>query len=398
MRMPMAVLAASLLVACGDDGGGGGGGMPDAPMALRYPISFQVRGDMPHLLAFADDDGTWNPIVTNPQGAYMISATNRHAIAMVCGSDVVGYRTQVTQRTRFDDDPFFFCFNGSDTTTQFFAVTGQMMQPGEVQMLDRDEGTTSPWAFELMVSADTHDLIAFGESMVLLQRNISVTTAMTLPAVDLAQGGAAYATTPVLLEGVLCDETVETTASIFTGNDFADYVRSGSTLYEVPSSLLGPTDFQFAEIRATTATTSRSASIDTMGSTPMVTLMPRLSGIEFSANGATWSELPDSTASVRLFSSNASEYLSIEASGGYLAGDTELGVTLDIPGYDDAWRLTGRLFYTFVAYDDEGGSSDFSSSSTSARQVLPAETASRLRMDRERSARSGAAAAARARR
>jgi hypothetical protein len=396
MRMSMAVLAASSLVACGDDGGGGGV-TPDAPMELRYPISFEVRGEMPLLLAFADDDGTWTPIVPNPQGDYMISATNRHAIVMVCGSDVVGYRTEVAQRTRFDDDPFFFCYNGGGTS-QFVAVTGQMLQPGEVQMLARDEGTASPWTFELMVLADTHDLVAFGESMVLLRRNISVTAAMTLPDVDLTQGGAAYATTPVLLDNVLGDETVETVASIFTGNDIADYVRSGSTLYEVPSSLLGPTDFQFAEIRATTATTSRSASIDTMGPTPMLTLMPRLSGIEFSDHGATWSDLPDSTAEVRLFSSNASEYLTIEASGGYIAGDTELGVTLDIPGYDDAWRLTGSLYHTFVAYDDENGQTEISSGPTSARRVPPGETASRRRMDRERRVRSGAAGVAPARR
>jgi hypothetical protein len=368
----------------------------DTPEALRYPISFEVRGEKPLMVAFADDDGTWTKVTPSDAGTYMIEATSRHAIAMVCGSDVVRYRTEVTLRTRFDDAPFLFCFNGLDLPAQPFAVTGTMMQPGQVSMEATDTGTTSPWTFDLTVSGGMHDLIAYGESMVLMRRNVAVTAAATLPAIDLAQGGAAYVTTPVLLDNVLPDETVETVASVFTGNDLSDYVRSGSTLYELPPSFITTNDFQFAEIRAKTATTERSASIEGGAAAPMITLMPRLTGIEFTDRGATWSDLPDSTAEIRIFSYAVGNYASVEATGSYIAGATEIEVTLDIPDFDPAWRVTDVVSQTFIAYDDEFASTSFSSA-TSARRAQ-AEQASRHRLDRVLRARSAGEAVARARR
>ncbi|MGE0397935.1 MAG: hypothetical protein AB7T06_14645 [Kofleriaceae bacterium] len=390
------LLVASVLGACGDDGNSPEP-MIDAPPALRYPISFEVRGDVPLLLASRDDDGTWTAIAATDLNEYMFEATNRHAIAMVCGDVVTGFRTDVVLRTRFDADPFFFCSNTGGLPPQRFELTGEMMQPGEVHMEATDAGTTSPWTFELSVSGGTHDLIAYGDSAVLLQRNLSVTANATLPAIDLAQAGVAYETTAVLLGNALGDETVETVSTVFTQNDLSDYTRAGTTVYSLPASLLAANDFQFAEIRATTPTTSRSASIDIGGATPMITLMPRLEGITFTEHGASWTALPASTARIRTITGGAKNYASVEATGGYLAGDTEVAVMLDIPGFDDAWRVTDALGRLFVAYDDEFSDTTYSEPLTAARRVLAAE-ATRRQMDRARRARSGAGAAARARR
>ncbi len=383
------------LAACGDDGGERNT-TPDAPEVLRYPVGFEVRGDTPLLVAFADNDGTWSAVPTSADNKYSIQATNKHAIAMVCGSASYGYRTQIELRTRFDSAPFFFCFNGDDVPIQTFSVTGEMMQPGEVQMGARAEGTTAPWMFDLTVSSGPHDLVAFGANMALVRRDISVDAATTVPAIDLAQGGAAYATTPVILGNTMTDETIETISSVFTGNDIADYVRPGTTVYALPSSLLDVIDFQFSEIRASTATTRRTAPIEEGAASAMITLMPRLSGIVFTETGAMWSALPESTAELRLSSGSANNTQTIHASGGYIDGDKEISVTLDIPGFDDAWRITAATAKSFTAYDDENLDTTFLQGATSARQLEPRSRP--LLTDRALRVQSAAAAAARARR
>lgn len=395
MRMVACVIAVSMVGGCGDDGGGPAP-QPDAPMALRYPIAFEVLGDTPILLARMDDDGTWARIDPTADNKYTLSVTNRHAIAIVCGSAVSGFRTEVNLRTRFDEDPFFFCSNGSDLPPQRFDITGQMMQAGQVSIGGAsDEDTTSPWTFDLSVSGGTHDVVAYGETMALLRRGVQITANAALPAIDLAQGGAAYATTPVLLANAMNDETIETYAAVFTGNDIAEYRRTGTTLYELAPTLLTQSDFQFASIEAKTATTTRSSSIDG-GGTPMITLMPRLDGITFTARGATWGELPDSTATIRIFTVTAQSSQTLEASGAYIAGDTEVGITLDIPGFDDAWRLTGASGGIFAAYDDESGETDYIEVSTVTARRAQALAASRRQLDRVKHVRSAAAVAARA--
>ena len=127
----------------------------------------------------------------------------------------------------------------------------------------------------------------------------------------------------------------------------------------------------------------------------MITLMPRLSGIEFTETGATWTELPDSTAVVRIFSSAGMNYSTIKATGGYIAGATEVGVTLDMPSFEDAWRVTGTPTKTFVAEDDEFNETMVSNATTVARRK-PTEAASRHRLDRVRRARDAGEAVARA--
>jgi hypothetical protein len=367
MRTLIVGLAASWLVACGDDGGGMTM-QPDAPMTLRYPISFEVRGDVPLLVAVRDSDGVWTPVAANASNMYMVETTSRHAIAMVCGSPT-GYSTTVELRTRFDDDPFLFCFNGADTAPATFAVTGQMMQAGEVHMGDIAKSTVAPWNFALDVVAGTYDLIAFGDSAVLLRRSIAVAAAATVPAIDLAQDGANYKTTVVLLGNAMPDETIVTVATTFTGNSIADYIRSGSTVYELPAGLINSaTDFQFSEIRAVTETTHRSSPVETGGAAPMINLMPRLTGIAFTDSGASWSELPDSTAEIRVFATSGNNYSTMTATGAFIAGDTEISVELDIPGFDDAWRVVGATQKRFSASDDEFAETSVSTAPPTARE------------------------------
>jgi hypothetical protein len=128
----------------------------------------------------------------------------------------------------------------------------------------------------------------------------------------------------------------------------------------------------------------------------MITLMPRLSSIVFTETGATWTELPASTASIRIFTITAMNNSTLEATGGYIAGATEVGVTLDIPDFDDAWRVPGASTKTFVAQDDEFAQSMFTNGTTARR--VETEVASRRRLDRVRRVRSADEAVVRARR
>jgi hypothetical protein len=312
----------------------------------------------------------------------------------VCGSAESDFRTDVILRTRFDDAPFFFCSNGGDGPPQFVAVTGQMQQPGQISIgAAVAKGTTSPWTFDLMVDVGTHDVAAYGETTALLHRNVEVSGNATLPAIDLAQGGAAYSLTPLVLANGMTDETIETVAEVFTGNDIVSYRHAGTTLYELPGSLLTMNDFQFNSLEANTANTSRTIRVD--GGSSTLTLMPRLSGITFTDDGASWSELPDSTAEIRVFASAATNASLLEVTGGYLAGATEVSASIDAPGYDDAWRLSGQRGRLFVAADDEASDTSYTDGSTATARVQLA-AASRRRMDRVKHVRSAAAVAARA--
>ncbi|MFN0249526.1 MAG: hypothetical protein ACKV2T_21760 [Kofleriaceae bacterium] len=386
MRTWIAVLAACSLVGCGDDGG-----MmmqPDAPIMLRYPISFEVRGDVPLLVAVRDAQGVWTPVTANTGKMYMVQTTSRHAIATVCGSAVSGYRTNVELRTRFDDEPFLFCVSGDETPPQTFAITGQMMQAGEVHMSDTDRDTVAPWTFALDVSAGMHDLVAFGNSEVLLRRDIAVTAAAALPAIDLTQDGATYRTSVVLLTNSMPDETIQTVATTFTGNSIADYVRMGSTVYELPAGLIDTTsDFQFAEISAVTPTTQRTSPVETGGAAPMITLMPRLAGIAFTDTGASWSSLPDSTAQIRVLAISGNDTSSVVATGDFIAADTEISVSLDIPGFDDAWRVIGATQKTFTAFDDEFAQTSVSTAPPTAREHDEHERERRAALVRDGAAR-----------
>ena len=368
MRIQASLVA--LLVACGDDDP-----TPpaDAPPVLRLPVNFRVRGEVPRLLAIRDVPGEWTVLPTNATGMYTADAALRHQIAMVCGAPGA-FSTTIEMRVRTDSDPFLFCFNG-DNPAPTFPITGQMLQPGQVSMSGMDDSTTAPWLFDLAADAGAHDLVAFGSSLVLVRPNLMITAATTIPTIDLAQGGEAYATTTSIISNRETDEVTQTELTVFVENDVASLTRSGATLYELPASQLGA-GIQFGTVAALTPTTRRDTSIAGT-SVVNVTLLPRLSGITFGEIGPSWTMLPLETDSVSYLMFTPTNDLSLRASGQYLAGDTSLAIELDIPGFDAAWRVPAAdRVHRFSIYDE-----DFSESSMSS---APMPVAFRSSLDERR--------------
>lgn len=354
------------LVACGD---GDPKQLPDAPPVLRLPIDFRIRGEAPHLLAIRDmPDGAWTVLPTNTTGMYVTEGTERHQIATVCGAPG-RFITHLEMRRRSDDDPFMFCFNG-ETPDPTLAVTGQMLQPGQVSMNGSDESTTAPWTFDLVAPAGPQDLVAFGDSLALVRSNIEVTAATIIPTIDLAQGGEAYVNTTAIISNRESDEMTQTKLTVFIENGLAEITRSGSTLRELPASLLS-NGFQFGTVAVLTPTTRRDASIDGSG-VDNVTLLPRLSGIIFAELGATWTTLPAATASATYSMFSRTNGLTVAVSKQYLGADTELSIALDIPGYDAGWHVpaTERV-HGFTISDEQFSTSSVFSAPVSMASRRP---------------------------
>jgi hypothetical protein len=394
MQTWMMIVVASSLLACTGDGDGDGDVQPDAPTQLRYPISVEVFGEEPLLVAYADADGPWFVIPTSPSNMYSFEATSRHAIVIVCGA-APAVRTSIVLRSHSDDPPPLYCLPQRGASV--IPVTGQMMQPGEVHMGGTDAGTTSPWTFEFQTSAAVHDLFAFGESSVLVQRDIAVTTTTTLPLIDLANG-MPYEQTAILLQNASADESIETVTTVQTDDSYASYRRSGTILSSLPQSMLTMLDYQHGEVQASTRTTLRTHRVEPGAPVSTIELMPALQDVQLTTVGASWGMLPASTKSVRLITADEdANLLTVEATGAFLRGDTSLSFDLDIPGYDDAWRVATTHGTQFTAVGELAETSIIADATESARRAL-VERSTRLRTDRGQRARSAAEAAARARR
>jgi hypothetical protein len=313
----------------------------------RHRINFEIF-ETPHLVAVRDEDGAWRRLAPNADGDYSTAVTERHTVVSVCGPDdnVV---TDVTLRTWSDGAPFIICPDATPDEPTPVTVTGQMLQAGQVSLdTNDDSGTAPPWTFELSVPPGTYDLIAFGDSSTFLHNDLEITSATTLPTIDLEQAGVPYVTSTITVPNVEADEALETQLYVFSGNTTASYTRTGTTLRRL-RDVAGPADTQIATIHATTPMSYRSSQLADGQTT--VALMPRLTGVTLGELSASWDPLPETTQTISIVEETATTIVAIAVTPQYLDGETSASVTLDIPGYEDAWRGTGERVRRFGVGD-----------------------------------------------
>ena len=198
--------------------------------------------------------------------------------------------------------------------------------------------TTANWQFSLDVVPGMHDLFAYNDARVVLRRDLAVTTASSQPTIDLA-AGSALTSVPFTVTGAGTD-TVGSEYELLTGNDYAFWTGTASSVKTVPASLVTTNDFAFLVITASGSSTFRYAD-ETYDSTAGTTfdLLPKLTGIQLTDHSATWSSIPQGSASLHIYSNTAvTSNANVNATESWLGTKTSLDLDLAIPGYDPAWK------------------------------------------------------------
>jgi hypothetical protein len=384
-RMRTAAILVLVLAGCGDDaqhhtsvvidGHGSDSGSPDAPTQNGPNLVQLYFSGTPDLIEYRDGTGPWVvPALSNQQ--YQLHVTDDYQVVVACSfSGLAGNTDSEQLNATFGDGAMQFMFCQSGSTGVTYAATGQMLQPGSVDMEDTAKGTTSPWSFSLNVSAGMHELVAVGATKMLVRRNLSVTAATAVADVDVAMAGTVFPTATATVAGADPSDTIEIQSAWFTGHDSAMLSDTKDlTLIQPPNSLIAANDEPELQVEVTNTANTVTRSIFVAGpeAGTTFTLPPVLTGVTFGASSpvsATWGTLPEyTTVNVVAFGGTQSAFLEqrVNATKGWLdkTGATSLAFQSDAPHYDPAWNVPiAGAFIEFAVGDstDSHGSATYSS-------------------------------------
>jgi hypothetical protein len=311
--------------------------MPDADTVAMNAIVVESFGETPLFIMYRDGDRAWQA-PTTISGGYEFRVHDAYQLLAVC--DGGGYYQTGIEAGTYDESggmTYLPCYGSTeDTPPTTVQVTGVMAQPGFVSVGGAEAtGTTTNWPFTLDVETGVHDLVAVANTKILIRRDVNVAAAMSVAGVDPT---VAMTAVPYTI-GNDADENVTTQMYLLTENDFTLMPeRMGATAYVAPDTLLMANDRQYAVVMANGSQTWRGVFARyTSGSSTTYTLMPRLSGVQFTATGASWSTaLPEGDVSMYLAGDSAQ--VQMQASKGWLGSRTEIALdTTTIPGFNPAW-------------------------------------------------------------
>lgn len=380
--MQKACVWIAVLAACGHDNNAGS---PDAAPhgdtgpAIDAPVppgpnlvTFTLYGD-PDLIVYRDGHGPWLvPTAAAQDGDYELHVTDDYQVVVVCSSSGLTGNIDAEQRNATfgdGDAPYMFCTSGDGTSSPpSVAITGQMLQAGRVTMGDTDQGTTAPWTFNLAVTTGTHDLIAVGPTKMLIRRDLAVTAATTVPAVDVDTAGSPTTISTLAVTGAAAGDTVTTMVDLFTGNEFATLssTTNNSATFP-PASLVLNTDFVELAVRAENAAHTQFRSTYAYGA-PLpssLALMPVLTGASFTATtpiAVQWGTLPAyDTVTFEAFGGTSNSFIihAVTATNAWLAkaGASSLAFETAAKGFDPAWAIDPAQAYAFFEVTHNGATS-----------------------------------------
>ena len=158
-----------------------------------------------------------------------------------------------------------------------------------------------------------------------------------------------------------------------TANEVVYLPGSATTAKVVPDELLVDDDIQMVLATASNGTARRTIEVSAAGLVPStLTFAPRLAGVTLEPHTAKWASIP--TGGV-----GYSQYTPAEAPGGErrlqlvvsegwrdanlasLVITGELQIDLDIPGYDDAWKIDETNHYATLSVVDEDAGVSYTS-------------------------------------
>ena len=395
LAMTRLILASIVLAACThhnpgtpDAPGKTPDALPDAPALGPNVVMLDTGGVTPDLIVYRDYNGPWLTPAAGSTGIYTLHVIDAYQVLAVCVDPMAGPDVEVVAQTFSGDGASAGLFCGFRASQQPMneAVSGQMMQPGQIVLGDTAMGTTSPWMFNLQVPMGMHDLIAISTAnKVELMHGITVDAPMTLPTVNLATAPPLVSVNNTVI-GTLPGETLRAHSVLWTANEILSFGEAaGTTTLYVPTNLLATTDSQRVRVTATTATSARMASVRPPGPTTFA-LLPLPSGLTFgSANGdleVTFGTLPtvDAIYIDAYGTATGTEYYTMSASFIAKTGATQIAFDTDIPDFKPQWRVDlNRPHYSdFGAYALDAQGVFLQSSISHNAAVVPARVQRRL--------------------
>ena len=326
----VAILVVGAAVGCSS-----GVSEPDAPFPDGAPfvpgpnlVTLTVGPHTPFYIRYRDGDGPWTTPATTTTNTYELHVTNAYDVVALCGG-LGNYDAEMLKRA-FDDGAtaFLSCYGSGPVTTpttgNVYEVTGVMKQAGTVSFDGVDGSTFGPWSFSFDVSEGTHDLIAIGKTHMLIRRGIAVESDMTLAPIDVDVDGQPFDTVAFSTNAIADVEMVRGYLHLETATEYASIGGTATSLDTPPASLLVPGDKMFADIAASTKTTSRGVRTPFTGGNNSYLLPPALSGLTYSypyrQPWATWTTMPPFTElSLSLFSFTSGASQRVSCSASYLA-------------------------------------------------------------------------------
>lgn len=332
---------------------------PDAPPVAPTQVTVAVFGTTPALVAYRDGGSAWQTPTGDGSGNYTLTVTNDYQMVVAC-HDSANASSQLLEATAADGRQLVFCSVPGSGTPTTVAMTGHMVQAGDVWFGDTASSTTAPWDFTLNTTPGMHDVIAMSTAHgMVIRRNQNVTTGGAIPSIDVANEGTAMTSIQLTINGVGSD-TLDTELDLFTQNEFATWLGSTPTIYAPPASLLTASDFQFLFVQAHNATSARFADTQFTGSETTFDLPPALTGIAFGAGKASWGSLPayDQATFDMQQSGTLAISQSVVATKGWIEAThaTSLGFDAMPPGFDASWSVDASTSYlsTFQVTHTQG--------------------------------------------
>lgn len=358
-------IALVLLAACGDDGPTNTIDVtPDAPTPDTlepepHVVTVEQFGSIPIFIMYREGPGAWQVPDATSDG-YTLRVREAYELVTVCGDASLGFDVGFEASTYEESNgrTIVPCYMPTDPLPQTFAVTGTMVQPGEVLMgYAEAKSTTANWSFALQLPQGSYPLIAVSSDRMEIRRNQNVNGATTLPAIDVVADGEQMPSTTVMAAGTQRDETVSTRIGIRIGSGGFRILDAtpGNVVRVAPSTLLEPGDRQYVWLDAVAGTSFRSGFAQYQrGDTLAFMLPPRVSGVQFGTTSASWSSpLPAGQVSLYMYAGPTSWHGTMTP--GLAASRTTLALdTADIQGWKAEWNLGAVEYREFSVHDDDG--------------------------------------------
>lgn len=340
------MLLGFLLMACGDDGGG------PAKVTIERTDGFTID-----VLAIRDGDGPWQPLAVDATSFDI--ASGRYSFAVGCTLLVDGmpvlYRNIMYSRT-VDEGAVPLPCRTFDFVDDMLThdVQVSMAEPGTISLGgDSIDGTMANWSDVLAVPAGTHALVAFDETRMLVQRDVAISAATTLPAVSLASA-TPFAMRSFSVSG-LDGEELTWWSNYYTGRNYVwETIGDGADVPVPASQLLVAGDRR--EVYLTTD--SRNVFIlDYREETSAdVELLPRLTGVTRDGRTARFGTLPDYDY-LTTYGGDNDTLDFVYASKAYVEAAAAQSLVLDfggIPGFETrlSTELLGQTFAVNVDDSD----------------------------------------------
>ncbi|MGE3767347.1 MAG: hypothetical protein AB7L94_34155 [Kofleriaceae bacterium] len=314
------------------------------------PLLIQTDLDAPPLFAaIRAEDDPWQQIPFDGTGRFEIELGGAYELFYVC-EDGGRTWTQVIFSMTADAYSRTIGCTPIQGPTPTVTVTGQMLQPGRVEMGDSRSSTTAPWTYSMELPRATYDLVAHDGDRVVVRRSVVIDAPATMEPIDLGTG-VLFEKTKMRFTGVLGDETVTTRTLWLTENGISVLAFEGDTARELPDEILTPNDATVAVASADSLYTHRETPLFSL---PDVFFPPRLEGVELTDSTARWDVLPAGADAWFTVTAGEVAVLAV-ATGRWLIGRHSMHTDFAIEGYRDEWRVPATSARRRELYFELGG-------------------------------------------